>query len=666
MSMPPKFLQSDKAKHKDPWNLAPILCFLFLVVCLFLGYEGHIKVNSDTLFLTSLYQDLVIEGNSWNSWSFPAAPYYFPDMLVYWLIRLFTDDLFIAFVISQTLPYCGLILSSLYIYKGLYGKLTNQMALFTITLATLMNYIVTLISTDLHQPNHMGFRVLYRLTSHTGATVLAFICIGLVIRILKHESKIQMGLLFVFCGLTALSDKLFFCWFVVPALLALISFSLIGLIKKRISLILCSLISISSALGYWGVQHTNPYITRNYSNYFPAKTWEKVIILLGNLNSEIKELEGVTLYFYIFFIAMIVTIVISFFRFVCQISGNDATVHSSVLSQFFFLFYLFAILVNVSTVFYLELFLDLMHYFNLIIIASLFSLPILMSNEEGLIYFKKDNKTRNILLTSFVLITGFLGILSLWPMKNISFEYYPKIAKCLDDNKKQYHLTNGLADYWEPRIVSVFSKKGIWVNKINPDGDLHHWMNNMEWYSNIFNYNFFITKGLNLPAIIMKYGRPSSEFICDDKKIIVYNNENNIFKNLTAHHLLTKKLTLQASQLPASIGEVAGNNRVANEEDGPGHLIYGPYIGLHKGNYKFEVIYSSTANVNPVATWDIGVFLNSQKTILDSGIIMKKNAKQESIAKTITIDRFLESIEFRIHYKGNGQLTIHSLSIGRV
>ena len=66
--------------------------------------QAHL-IHSDALYLPVLFDDLLRHGGRFADWFLTPAPYFFPDMPMYWLAWLASDSVFgqtTAFALLQT------------------------------------------------------------------------------------------------------------------------------------------------------------------------------------------------------------------------------------------------------------------------------------------------------------------------------------------------------------------------------------------------------------------------------------------------------------------------------------------------------------------------------------------------------------------------------------
>ena len=74
------------------------------------SHSAEILFHSDMLYLPAIYRDIWIDGNSLFAWSFTPAPYFFPDMSLYFLLHWITGDPAVATRFYAMVALMGFIL----------------------------------------------------------------------------------------------------------------------------------------------------------------------------------------------------------------------------------------------------------------------------------------------------------------------------------------------------------------------------------------------------------------------------------------------------------------------------------------------------------------------------------------------------------------------------
>ena len=121
------------------------ILFLFLVYNFFNFYNfiipevtnlGGISasfINSDILTLPALFKNLVLEGGKYSDWYLSAAPYFFPDILLFFILSFIFSNFYIVMGIFA-------IIQHIILFFGIYflSKEFTQNSLFVALMAFIL------------------------------------------------------------------------------------------------------------------------------------------------------------------------------------------------------------------------------------------------------------------------------------------------------------------------------------------------------------------------------------------------------------------------------------------------------------------------------------------------------------------------------------------------
>lgn len=99
------------------WILIILIQFLLILLCFSKLSDNDIEklyYNVDCLYLPSLYTDIFIDGNLLKGWRLTPNPYFFPDMILYFIIYPFSQNVGITLMIFAFLQ---LLLIEFFVYK---------------------------------------------------------------------------------------------------------------------------------------------------------------------------------------------------------------------------------------------------------------------------------------------------------------------------------------------------------------------------------------------------------------------------------------------------------------------------------------------------------------------------------------------------------------------
>src|SRR5450830_253327 len=181
------------------------------------------EIQSDSLFLDSLFTDLFTHGGRWTEWKFIQAPAFLPDMLLYLpAYPLLPDAASRIFFVSAAQV---LLLAAALLWCA--RQITPQLSLRAQTLLLLLLAFVTVVAAQSRM-----WLYFYSTNNHLAATILELVGVGLLLRQLARPSRAGAVLLVVLIAATQVSTKLFALSFVVP-LLALLILALLALPRQQ-------------------------------------------------------------------------------------------------------------------------------------------------------------------------------------------------------------------------------------------------------------------------------------------------------------------------------------------------------------------------------------------------------------------------------------------------
>ncbi|HVZ70386.1 MAG TPA: hypothetical protein VG891_13060 [Rhizomicrobium sp.] len=122
---------------------------------------------------------------------------------------------------------------------------------------------------------------------------------------------------------------------------------------------------------------------------------------------------------------------------------------------------------------------------------------------------------------------------------------------------------------------------------------------------------------------------------------------------------LLKKGKIPAADMYSLNGTTQGEARVASEGS-RGTLMYGPYISLAPGRYKFTIVYGP---VSGNQEWDICSQQNDRATTIVSGKFPSTNRRDGHITRILQFDKKVVGLEIRAFYSGAGRLTVRYVGI---
>lgn len=188
------------------WSLA--LGALLLIFHAGHPLQAHL-VHSDALYLPVLFDDLLLRGGSMADWFLTPAPYFFPDMLLYWMAWTHDADVF-----RQTLAHA--VLQSVLVMPMLYLIARRTLAAGAWLAAAALSILFIWLGINAGDP----FVRLFSSAHHYGAffaSLLLIACwLGLDARPRKVRAMAARAAIVGVTFLSTLSDTLFLVQIVIP------------------------------------------------------------------------------------------------------------------------------------------------------------------------------------------------------------------------------------------------------------------------------------------------------------------------------------------------------------------------------------------------------------------------------------------------------------------
>lgn len=183
--------------------------------------------------------------------------------------------------------------------------------------------------------------------------------------------------------------------------------------------------------------------------------------------------------------------------------------------------------------------------------------------------------------------------------------YYPSLAACLDQHADAYGLRRGLAQYWQARMINLFSRRGLRVAQVSPALQPYFWTNSLADYAQPF--DFIVVEpapngdafGLLAEPVLQRFGPPSASFGCGRRRVLVYHGQDqaalglyNQLSMLAIAPRVAREVTIPGSALSGRLGRTSGPAR-ASEPGQRGYLVLSAPADLASGSYEVELHYSA-------------------------------------------------------------------------
>ncbi|MCK5028882.1 MAG: hypothetical protein KAR57_04555 [Bacteroidales bacterium] len=504
----------------------------FLVIILFADLSsvniGH-YLSSDMLYLPSIYKDLFIDKSGLAGWNLNAAPNFLPDMFVFFIISSFFNSFIPACFTFSLLQILTFIVLLAVLYKNVFKQINYIHLSFASLLMGmfLMAYLV----------NHDFVYTFYMLSIsyHIGAFIMSILSLILIFKFLKSEKNLHLILLFIISLFSVINDRLFVIMFSLPV------FSLLFLLlikKERKVLILkilaSNLIVFLLGLFLFRMLRLSGYVhiislswkAFNFANIIPA-----LKIFLEQHLFYLSKFDFRGIINMLFLISFITHIILLFKNLLKAIKGKDFNKNELVYLLIFtssIFITLIAPVINGSYVSQAILRYNIYSFY-----AGIFSIGYLIYKIQSSYKFSLNYL---IIILVILMITESAFIITRISNQNIKNElsdfmnYYPENVKCIDELSQENNLRYGVAEYWDAKQITMFSKQNVRVYTVLDNLGAWYHVTNQNWfykdgkgkYANP-KFNFVITDRLNKNKISNQLGIPTDTLKCaDGTEIFIY------------------------------------------------------------------------------------------------------------------------------------------------
>jgi len=195
----------------NKFKIATLLCW---IVLLLLSLEVIIPYknasSSDLVYIESIYQDIFVRNYSINGWLVSKAPYFFPDWMLYFIIRLFINNYTSAWYIYTFLNLIIIILIFNYSLKLIYNQMSIDTTIFSFIWGALL--LTFVFST----PNGLDSHTFLYPVYHSGALLNGLLIMLCWLSCNKNNNTAISLFNFIITMLATMSDLWFVLWFVIP------------------------------------------------------------------------------------------------------------------------------------------------------------------------------------------------------------------------------------------------------------------------------------------------------------------------------------------------------------------------------------------------------------------------------------------------------------------
>lgn len=475
-------------------SLTISLCFILAWFSRLGDYDMDKFFSADCLYLPSVYQDLLVDGHALKGWNFNPAPNFFPDMLLYFILMAGCGN---SIVVASFLFSLIQVLAIFFIMARLFRFLLPDASTHWFSLIFLL---LTFFIMEYMFFTREYFYSFYMLSNafHTGSFVMAVLCLWMSLNYFKKPSVLLWLLLLVIGFVGVVSDRLFLVLYTAPAFVSVL-FLFRRFTPKQVILFI-SMLLLSVLLGLLALNAIREHAWFNIDSPHKLMAFdsmkESYDIFSEQIGSYLTEFsfKSITICLTLAsFMAMIVLFV------KVRKRGQWLLAYYIVFSTVFSLLVISAPILNGNYTGY-----DILRYniyplylmpLNLVLVGAYF-----LKQKNGFRYAKHAG----LVLYTAVLALAISSVNTTWLYQY--FSYYPSNARILDKLTDQKLIGCGVANYWDAKPATLFSKKGVRLYAVFDDLNYQGHVANTDWFlKNTFNY-LLLKNPVDTALCVRKFG----------------------------------------------------------------------------------------------------------------------------------------------------------------
>jgi len=436
--------------------------------------------SSDKIYQPLIFRDIFIDGSGITGWHLNAAPNFFPDMFVYFiLMAIFKEVLVTDFVFSLVQYFSFLLL----IY-WLYRQLNRQYSIkYTALFVFLMFFILLIpVYTDRFLLTFQFISISY----HFGSAIMTLLAFNLLLAWFRTRKHLAWLCLVIVLGV--ISDRLFLVQFVFPLVpLAILLFwkthrklllvPLVAVAGSTIAgLLFFRLIVLSDAISIIGTG----FKMFNFENIQPS--WVNLMNHMSGIFREYHAERGFLLIAMLAFTGALIFLLMRLKKIFSDAIPNERK-PGIYMVIVFTIFMPVVFLMPVINGAYVS---PAIIRFNIMGLAmGAILLPLLIMTWEPL--RERINRILQYLLpvTSLLFVVVFVVRLNNARfgegMENY-FNFIPKRAQVLDELKEPFDLKYGIGGYWQAKRTMAYSRNGVRLYTVNEHFNPWYHTMNKNWY----------------------------------------------------------------------------------------------------------------------------------------------------------------------------------------
>ena len=489
-------------KKNIPIYISLLLTAVFIISVYFQLDEAEMRmfINSDTLYLPSFFRDLFYDKSRNVEWFTPAATCFFPDLILFFTVHLFTCNFIKAMFFTGLLMNILLIMAFYLLIKESLIKITPLYISIGINLLLLFHFAT------LYAGDYIFSFYLTITNYHLGAYIASLFCLYYAVRYLKTSKPGNLAVMVLLYTFTISSDFLTVVYLTIPLLSSIILFFkrkyrmqssfilLSNILGFTFGFLFYRVLTLSKALNIMDAS----YLTFNFKNI--AKSYA---IMFEHHFLFLKTMDVRAFIFVLCIISFTISVVILIKKLI-KFFRTDNIEKNEIPELVYLLFIVTQViaLYNAPAINGVYLARSLLRY-------NVYVFFITMLNYGYLFYklsmYEKFRRYVYIISTVVLIFFSYMGLREIFRVNfkegaQKLFGYYPDYVRNIDEICLKFDLKYGLAGYWQARRTSMLSKQDVRI---------YQTYFNLRPYPHVVNYNwYFGTKDGKKPPPVFQFVIP--------------------------------------------------------------------------------------------------------------------------------------------------------------
>lgn len=497
------------------------LTILIMLTIFLLGIASNqffiTYITSDYLYIYETSKNL-ISTKTLAGQNFPAAPYFFPDLLVSGLFSFFSDNITVLHFAYSLL---FLLVFIVLVYRLI--RLTCPSLYLSLLGAGFSTWIIFSII-----PIGITF------IRDWPASHLSVLLFSLFLLHYYIKSEIGIGKwigMFILTYLIFISDNLIVIQAMAPLSILMFIDIFFKKTNKKFNYSLLGLFIFVVLLGCKISDFLTYYFDASFSLNVSLFRLRKMNVFTEVFMHAMQvyrtHMRGAPVFYGMLFLYNIAAIVL-FFLVKNRFSHYT---HQNLVKIIGFLY--LAQVTNIMMAILVGKFTEMAHlrYVDTIYIFPGIALSVVLVNMLHMKFYKIFVK----LLISILILSGLYSYIynNYFLVKPFSLDKpYNLSVQCIDALQSHYHIKNGLADFWNVRAVRMLSKNNIHISQVNNDLNFSNLADNkIYFYSDVnkklaYEYQFIIVNNLSKDKVKYEVGKPNTMVLCGDRELWLYTQKN--------------------------------------------------------------------------------------------------------------------------------------------